>query len=114
MTYKEVNTMISGVGIPYAYNQFDNDTPQEPPFICFLYDHGDDLIADNTNYQLIRMLSVELYTDTKDFELEQTVEDVLNANGLVYSKQETYLESERMYMITFEVDVVITKENDNA
>jgi len=114
MTYKEVNTMLSGVGIPYAYNQFDNDTPQEPPFICFLYDHGDDLIADNTNYQLIRMLSVELYTDTKDFELEQTVEDVLNANGLVYSKQETYLESERMYMITFEADVVITKENDNA
>jgi len=114
MTYKEVNTMLSSVGIPYAYNQFDNDTPQEPPFICFLYDHGDDLIADNTNYQLIRMLSVELYTDTKDFELEQTVEDVLNANGLVYSKQETYLESERMYMITFEADVVITKENDNA
>lgn len=114
MTYKEVNTMLSGVGIPYAYNQFDNDTPQEPPFICFLYDHGDDLIADNTNYQLIRMLSVELYTDTKNFELEQTVEDVLNANGLVYSKQETYLESERMYMITFEADVVITKENDNA
>ena len=114
MTYKEVNTMLSSVGVPYAYNQFDNDTPQEPPFICFLYDHGDDLIADNTNYQLIRMLSVELYTDTKDFELEQTVEDVLNANGLVYSKQETYLESERMYMITFEADVVITKENDNA
>lgn len=114
MTYKEVNTMLSSVGIPYAYNQFDNDTPQEPPFICFLYDHGDDLIADNTNYQLIRMLSVELYTDTKDFELEQTVEDMLNANGLVYSKQETYLESERMYMITFEADVVITKENDNA
>lgn len=114
MTYKEVNTMLSSVGIPYAYNQFDNDTPQEPPFICFLYDHGDDLIADNTNYQLIRMLSVELYTDTKDFELEQTVEDVLNANGLVYSKQETYLESERMYMITFDADVVITKENDNA
>lgn len=114
MTYKEVNTMLSSVGIPYAYNQFDNDTPQEPPFICFLYDHADDLIADNTNYQLIRMLSVELYTDTKDFELEQTVEDVLNANGLVYSKQETYLESERMYMITFEADVVITKENDNA
>lgn len=114
MTYKEVNTMLSSVGIPYAYNQFDNDTPQEPPFICFLYDHGDDLIADNTNYQLIRMLSVELYTDTKDFELEQTVEDVLNANRLVYSKQETYLESERMYMITFEADVVITKENDNA
>lgn len=114
MTYKEVNTMLSSVGIPYAYNQFDNDTPQEPPFICFLYDHDDDLIADNTNYQLIRMLSVELYTDTKDFELEQTVEDVLNVNGLVYSKQETYLESERMYMITFEADVVITKENDNA
>lgn len=114
MTYKEVSTMISSIGIPYAYNQFDNDTPQSPPFVCFLFDRDDDFIADGINYQSIRHLSVELYTDTKDFELEQTVEDVLNAHQLVYSRQETYLESERMYMITFDSDVVITKENDNA
>ena len=106
--------IMEEIGLPFAYHHFAEGESPDPPFICFLYDHDDDLIADNTNYQLIRMLSVELYTDTKDFELEQTVEDVLNANGLVYSKQETYLESERMYMITFEADVVITKENDNA
>ena len=34
MTYKEVNTMISSIGIPYAYNQFSEDEGQVPPFSC--------------------------------------------------------------------------------
>ena len=61
MTYKEVNTMISSIGIPYAYNQFSQDDGQVPPFICFLYDSAsNDLMADNYNYQPIRPLTIEL------------------------------------------------------
>ncbi len=112
MTYKEVATMISSVGIPYAYYEFPDNTEQSPPFICFFFELSNDLVADNTNYQKIRPLSIELYTDNKDFALEETIETILNQNGLVYSREETWLDTERMYMVTFMTDIVITEEKE--
>ena len=106
MTYKEVNTMIASVGIPCAYNQFTG-TGTTPPFICFLYGGSNDMLADNRNFQRIRPLSIELYTDNKDFELEAAVEAMLTSNELPYTREETYLESEQMFMVVFETQVII-------
>lgn len=113
MTYKEVATMISGWNIPFAYYEFPNNTEQTCPFICFFFERDNDLAADNTNFQRIRPLSIELYTDNKDFELEATIETALNNAGLVYSREETYLDVEKMYMVTFMTDIVITEEIEN-
>lgn len=109
MTYKQVAEMVSSIGVPYAYYQFPNNTGIAPPFVCFYFNSSNDFAADNTNYQRIRPLSIELYTDNKDFTLEQTVENVLNQNGLVYSREETFLDSERMYMVTFMTEIIITE-----
>lgn len=111
MTYKEIATMIESIGLPYAYYQFPDGTDQACPFICFFLDSSNDFAADNTNYQKIRRLNIELYTDNKDFTLEQTVEDTLSGSGLVYYREETYLDSERMYMVSYETEIVITEEN---
>ena len=110
MTYQEVAAMIKSIGVPFAYYQFPNNTEQACPFICFFFSSSNDLAADNTNYQRIRELNIELYTDNKDFQLEETVESTLNQNGLVYYREETYLDSERMYMVTFTTQIVITDE----
>ena len=40
---------------------------------------------------------------------QQTVENILNQNGLVYSREETYLDSEKMYMVTFMTEIIITE-----
>lgn len=109
MTYKQVAEMVSSIGVPYAYYQFPNNTGIAPPFLCFYFNSSNDFAADNTNYQRIRQLSLELYTDNKDFTLEQTVENILNQNGLVYSREETYLDSEKMYMVTFMTEIIITE-----
>ncbi len=109
MTYQQIATMVSSIGVPYAYYQFPEGTEQACPFICFYFESSNDFAADGRNYQKIRPLSIELYTDNKDFQLEQTVEQILNANGLVYSREETYLSSERMYMVTFMTEVIITE-----
>ena len=114
MTYKEVATMVSGIGLPYAYYQFPEGTAQACPFICFYFTGSNDLAADDTNYQKIRPLVIELYTDNKDFTTESTVESVLNSNGLVYAREETYLDSERMYMVTYMTEIVITEESNNG
>lgn len=114
MTYKEVNLMVASIGKPYAYYQFPEGTDTAPPFICFYFDSSADLAADNTNYQRIRPLVIELYTDNKDFALEETVETTLNSNGLVYSREETYLDSEKMNMVTYTTEIVITEETNNG
>ena len=108
MTYQEVKTMVQSIGVPFAYYQFTKDTVQPTPFVCFYFDGSNDEPADNTNWVKIRTLYIELYTDAKDFALEQTVEDILAEHELFYEKSETYLGDERMMMETYQTQVVIT------
>lgn len=107
MTYKEVYTMVDSIGLPSAYYQFEKETAKPPPFICFYFPSSDDFLADNLNYQHIRPLTIELYTDAKDYEQEAAVETALNANALVYSRDETYIEDEQMYLVTYYTEVII-------
>ena len=107
MTYAEISQMISAVGIPYAYHHFEEGSGQQPPFITFYYQGDNDFIADNINYQTIRPLTIELYTDNKDFALEAAVESVLTANDLAFSRTETFIDSEQMYMVTYYTEVII-------
>lgn len=106
MTYYEISTMIKGIGLPYAYYQFP-DTGQTPPFICYFYPNNNDFIADNENYVKVELLTLELYTDTKDFSLEARVEAALKEAGLVFSRDEEYIESERMHLTLYSMEVVI-------
>lgn len=114
MTLKELSLMIKGIGLPYAYYQFPEGTEQEPPFICFLLNRSNDFVADGKNYQSISELRIELYSDNKDFDLEKSVETVLNNNGFVYEREETYLDSERMNMVVYSTNIVLTEENNNG
>lgn len=109
MTYAEVATMISAMGVPYAYYQFDAKTAQAPPFICFFYSEDADLIADNINYQKLERLVIELYTDAKDFAMEAAVEGILRNYEIPYAKAETYIDSERLYEVIYETTIVITQ-----
>lgn len=110
MTTNEVAAMVAEIGVPYAYYQFPEGTGQETPFICFFYSFNNDVKADNSNYQKIEHLIIELYTDNKDFDLERRVESVLASHGMVYSRDEEWIESERMLEVVFETDVIITEE----
>lgn len=112
MTYKEIAELVDGIGYPYAYYQFEKETAKEPPFICFYYPSRDDFVADDSNYSQITELTIELYTDNKDFTAEAAVEAALEAAGLVYEKDESYIDSERMYMITYTTEVLINVEQD--
>lgn len=107
MTYKQIADMVATVGVPYAYHHFPENTGQDTPFICFFYPRSNDFVADDTNYQRINQLTVELYTDNKDFLLEQQVETALNSAGLVWSKEDFYIDEERMYLTSYITEVII-------
>lgn len=112
MTYTDVAQMIADTGLPNAYYQFTKDTAKPPPFICFFFEGSADLAADDTNYQKVRPLSIELYTEVKDYDMEAVVEKVLNDHGLVYSREEEPLDSERLYVVVFTTTVMIEEESN--
>lgn len=112
MTYQEAKRMCEGIGIPAAYYQFPQGTGQQPPFLCWYFTGSDDLQADNRNYQRIRSLRMELYTDTKDFALEEEIEGTLDALELPYDKDESYIDSERMHMTVYDMDLIITTDQE--
>ena len=110
MTYQDIPLMLAETGIPTAYHHFDEGSAPNPPFICFFYSEDNDFVADDTNYQRIEHLVIELYTDNKDFQTEKAVRDVLTAHGLVYSSSEDYIATERLYEVVFDTEIVITEE----
>lgn len=107
MTTQEIASMIESIGLPFAYYQFDEDTGQQPPFICFFYPEDHDVLADNVNYVKVNRLVIELYTDNKDFALEAAVEAALTGAGLVYSRSEEKIDDEKMYEVIYTTEVLI-------
>lgn len=107
MTYQEVSQLIRGIGLPYAYYQFDEDTARPTPFICFYFPNEVGFYADNINYAKLMVLRIELYTDEKDFIMEDTIETLLKDNELPYTHYESYIDSEKMLMQTYETEVYI-------
>lgn len=100
--------MIAGFGLPYAYYQFRaEDAPQAPPFVCFYYPGDNDFAADDVNYVSINRLVVELYSDNVDFERERVIEAALRAAGLPFARTHVYIDNERMYQTSYNMEVCI-------
>lgn len=110
MTYKEIADMVKDMDLPYAYYQFPKDTGQAPPFILFFYSSTDDIHADDINYVPVVTLNIELYTSEKDFAQESAVESVLTSHGFSYYKEENFIDSEQMFQIAYEMEVIINAE----
>lgn len=112
MTYRQVDDFMAGIGLPYAYYQFTEETAVPCPFLCFYFTGSEDFAADNTNYQKIRPLIIELYTDAKDFALENRIEAALNGAGLVFTRDESWIDTQKMNMVSYTMPVIITEEED--
>ena len=108
MTLLEVAQMVASIGYPYRYSHY-SETPQ-PPYVVFYYPAETDPHADNTNYINTRQLFIELYTNIKDHEAEANVESVLKANGLSWYKQTDFLNDEKLFQTTYEMEVIINGE----
>lgn len=113
MTREEVYAMIESIGLPCAYYEFPENTQQVPPFVVWFFASDTDVKADNSNYCDKEVLAIELYTKIRDFEQEKAVEDVLASYGFCYSKEPNYIESEKIWQIAYESEVIINGEEQS-
>lgn len=106
MTYKDIMDMVVESGIPYAYDHFaENDAPN-PPYIVFMLPGRDDFLADDSHYIKVTTLTFELYTEYKDPELENRIDSVLESHGVIYYKSEVWIDSEKLYEVRYEMEVI--------
>ena len=105
MSHEEVMKMVGEMGLPSAYHHFVEGEAPEPPFLVFLYPKAANFAADGIAYFKINQLDIELYTDLKQPDLEEIIEAVLLKYGIFFGKTETWIESEKLYEVLYEMEV---------
>ena len=105
MTYDDITNMLKEAGLPLAYDHFAEGESPEPPFLIFLFPGSDNMFADNGVYFKISQLNMELYTDKKDPELEEKLEDILPAHDIPWEKSEVWIDSEKMYEVLYQTEI---------
>lgn len=105
MTKLEVANIIASFGVSWRYSHF-SETPA-PPYAVYYYPSEPDVYGDNSNYVNRRQLFVELYVKPSDATTETTVETKLATNGLSWFKTKDYLDDEKLFQITYEMEVII-------
>lgn len=107
MTIEEIKNIIESMALPSAYRFFrENEVPQLPYNIWYL-DSSANFGADDKVYTRIDALIIEHYSAYKDFDGEAALEAVLDAAHLFWNKTETYLNTEHMFLVTYEMEVLI-------
>lgn len=93
--------LLKSTGLPVAYHHFTS--PPSPPYIVYLFAYSSNFGADNKVHKEIPNYQVELYTKTKDPAAETLIEDLFDANEIYWEKTETYIESEGLYQVLYEI-----------
>ncbi len=99
---EEGKKLLEATGLPVAYHQFGEE--KDLPFLVYYIPDSNIIAADDGVYQKVSVLRVELYTEKKDIAMEALVELVLS--NFYYTKSETYIESEKMYEIIYEMEMM--------
>ena len=105
MNEKNLYELLLTLNIPVAYDHFieaDRRTVS-PPFILYRNDASDQFKADDQIYIKTRRYLVDLVTDIKNAELEEALEEIFQSNHIPWDKTEVYIDSERIFQITYSI-----------
>lgn len=101
MNFEKLYNTLLQLGIPVTYSHFKKPAPL--PYIIYLGNGSRHFGADNKVYYGIEQVAIELYTENKDTQLECTLQKLLDNNEWFYEKYETYIDTEKMYQVRYEL-----------
>lgn len=107
MRIEGIKQMLDETGVEYRYHHFETEEAIAPPFLVWVLPGSNNFMADGITYQGIQELDLELYTDSKNFVLETAIEGVLKKYGLAWNKTELFIESESLFEVLYEMEVLI-------
>lgn len=94
--------LLEQLGLPVAYDHFNTD--MTPPFVIYRRYSQSNFGADNKVYEKINNYYIEIYTEYKDIELEEQLEELLTNNDIFFNAEsEEYISDEKMYQIVYSI-----------
>lgn len=105
MTLPELKDKLKSLNLPIAYRCFAVGQVPELPYIVYYADEDIAFYADDIVYHEGYAVTIEVYTEKKDMELEKKVKQLLNDNELPYESYESFLNSENMYLKAYEIEI---------
>lgn len=104
MKHKDLFNLLKKIGIPVAYDHFDDNKIMRPPFMAYREQSPDNFNADNKTYISLPNYEIELVTSKKDVELEEKISDLLTENNIPYEKPDGVWDNdEKIYHIFYEI-----------
>lgn len=90
--------------IPIAYDHFE-DGPSVP-FIAYVDEGKKFFIADRNVYTKKTKIRIELYTNKKDLNLEEKLENYFYKNNIIFEDNETvYIPKEKLYVHYYHITI---------
>lgn len=108
MTKDQIEQMLEEMEIPFRYHHFTQKEMQDIPLpiIVWIVPGTDNFFADGKVYKKISKVNIEIYTDDKDWDLEEKLENVLEKHGIAWEQTgSAWLESEKMYESLYQMEV---------
>ena len=108
MTSEQIEQMLKELGVPFKYHHFTQKEMEDVhlPIVVRLVPDTDNFFADGKTYHKIRKLDIELYTDEKDWALEQKLEDILDKYEIAWQQTASeWIQSEQMWESLYEMEV---------
>ena len=106
MTLENLHATLSAV-LPdkVVYNAWPVGEAPPLPYVAYYATGSDNFGADNKVYNSNRNVRIELYTRSKDLTTEAAVETALNGVGLYWTRDESYIDDEKVFMTIYEVTI---------
>ena len=103
MKLSELSALLKSLNIPVYYSHTKNNV--KAPYIIYYELFGDNFKADNKVYKKFTQVQIELYTKTKDEQMEEQLETVLDDNNLPYDPDYLYIEGENVFQTSYEIRI---------
>lgn len=112
MNQVQVITLLNSLeDLPSFYDHADIGT--SCPFLVIHCDQPDNFAADNQVFCEKWDFRIDLYTSQKkNLELEKEIKDLLNANGLAWTKTEQYITDQDVWEVEFEFEAMGNEDGE--
>lgn len=102
---QDIRSIIEAAGLPCAYRTWEEGQAPPLPYCVYYAGRADNFAADGLVWFTAQRYTVELYTEDKDPATEAALEAALTAAGIFWTRDEAYIDSERMNEIIYEFEV---------
>lgn len=104
MTLAELKTILDATKLQVSYSTVPIEEA-EKPYVVY-WQRGDvNFAADGIAYYSRKLVSVALYSEHRDLASEGLIETELSKAGIYYTKTTDFLDSERIFETTYEIEV---------